>query len=106
MAAYNSPGPPQPHEATELEFAAKAVNDLLKKRFKKSKRKVAFLTFVVDEGEGGYLGYIASVRRIDAVRLIMEWLTRMIDSFDVRQIHELLVELEKELSTEEEAGGS
>ena len=96
---------PQPHEFPEFEHAAKAVNELLRERFKDSKRKVQFLTFVVDEGEGGYLGYIASVRRIDAVRLIMEWLSRMIDSFDVRQIEELLVELAKELSKKEKADG-
>ena len=97
----------QPHEHTEFEFAAKAVNDLLAKRFKKrGGPNVQFMTFIVDEGEGGYMGYIASVRRIDAVRVVMAWLTRMIESFDQRQLKDMLVLLEKELAKEEADGGS
>lgn len=86
----------QPHEQTELEFAAKAVNDLLKKRFKKRGQKRQFLTFVLDEGGEGYLGYIASVRRIDAIRVIFEWLQRMLPSLTDDQVDELLEELRKE----------
>lgn len=88
--------PKQPHDKTEYEFAAKQVNDLLRKLFPDT--NVQFMTFLMDEGEGGYIGYIASVRRIDAVRVMMEWMTVMIESFDREQIRELLVELDKEMS--------
>ena len=85
---------PQPHEQTEYEFAAKAVNDLLRKRFKN--RNVQFLTFVMDEGSSGYMGYIASTRRIDAIRVIFEWLERMLPSLDRTQVREMLELLDKE----------
>lgn len=85
----------QPHDKTEYEFAAKRVNDLLHEIF--PDKNVQFLSFVIDEGTGGYMGYIASARRIDAVRVIMEWLDRMFRSFDRKQLRELLIELEKEM---------
>lgn len=89
--------PKQPHDKTEYEFAAKRVNDLLRELF--PNKEVQFLSFVIDQGPAGsgYMGYIASTRRIDAVRVIMEWLDRMVDSFDRQQLRELLIELEKEM---------
>lgn len=91
--------PRQPHEKTEFEFAAKRVNDLLREIFPDT--SVQFMTFLMDEGDSGYVGYISSTRRIDAVRVIMEWLSKMIESFDRQQLREMLVELEKELAAEE-----
>ena len=89
--------PKQPHDRTEYEFAAKRVNDLLREIF--PNKDVQFLSFLIDAGpaDSGYMGYIASTRRIDAVRVIMEWLGRMVESFDREQLRELLVELEKEM---------
>ena len=78
----------QPHDQTELEFVAKQVNDLLKRKI--PNRKLVFLTFISDVGEGGYLGYISSARRIDAIRLITEWLARMLPRLTKEQRREML----------------
>ena len=91
--------PEQPHEATEYEAASKRINELLREIF--PDRNLAFMSFVMDLGDSGYIGYMASTRRIDAVRCMMEWMTNMIESFDREQIRDLLVELEKELAREE-----
>lgn len=88
-----------PHDRTDLEFDAKAVNDLLKKRSKRrGGRKLEFFTFILDGREGGYLGYISSVRRIDAIRVITEWLGRMIPSLTVEERREMLALFDQENS--------
>ena len=84
-----------PHEKPQYEFAAKLVNDALRKAF--PDENLHFMSFVMDEGEGGYTGFLASNRRIDSVRLIMEWLAHAIEGFDRRELLELIKELEKEL---------
>ena len=84
-----------PHEKTEMEFAAKFVNDKLRERF--PDQKLQFMTFVMDEGEGGHLGYIATVNRIDAARVVMEWLTHVLIGFDRKELVEMLAELTKEM---------
>lgn len=84
-----------PHERTQFEFAAKIVNDALRKAF--PDEKLHFMSFVMDEGKEGHIGFLASNRRIDSVRLIMEWLAHAIEGFDRRDLLELIKELEKEL---------
>ena len=59
------------------------------------------MSFIFDEGDEGFLGYLASSQRIDSIRLIMEWLDRMIESLDLKELQRLLAELEKELSRQE-----
>lgn len=83
--------------ATELEFAAKRVNDLLARTL--PHRELGFMTFVFDVGDGGYLGYVASPRRVDAFRMITEWLERSVNGFSRADIVEVLKEYEKELSS-------
>jgi len=80
-----------PHTATELEFAAKQVNDLLAKNFPDS--DMNFLSFVMDDNS---LGYLSSTRRIDGLRLIMEWLSHQIQSIDQELFIEMLEELKRE----------
>ena len=83
--------------ATELEFAAKRVNDLLSKTL--PGRTLGFMTSVFDLGDGGYIGYLASARRIDAFRVITEWMERSLDGFSRSDIVEMLKEYEKELAS-------
>lgn len=80
--------------ATELEFAAKQMNDVLAKRF--PNRKLEFMSFVFDYG-GGALGYVSSTRRIDAYRAITEWLHRTVKEFSRADLIEMLKLYEKEL---------
>lgn len=87
--------PINPHEKTQYEFAAKRVNDMLREEF--PDEQLQFMSFVMDAGESGFIGYLASTRRIDAVRTIMEWLDKSISGFSRDELRELLVELEKEM---------
>lgn len=87
-----------PHEKTQFEFAAKLVNDALRKAF--PDEKLHFMSFVMDEGEGGHIGFLASNRRIDSIRMIMEWLEYAVKGLDRRDLLELIKELEKELPDE------
>ena len=86
----------QPHDQTELEFAAKRVHDLLRELY--PDRDLQFLTFIVDSGSSGYIGYIASARRIDAVRLMGEWLERMLPTFSRTDLLEIIKLLEEEMN--------
>ena len=82
--------------ATELEFMAKRVNDLLKKNF--PNRELGYMTFVFDQSDSGYIGYLSSIRRVDAFRMITEWLEKSLDSFTRADVVEMLKEYEKELA--------
>ncbi len=84
-----------PHDKTEMEFAAKYVNDKLRERFPDD--DLQFMSFVFDVGEHGHTGYVATTRRIDAVRLIMEWLEHTLVGFSRKDMAEMLTELNKEL---------
>lgn len=82
------------HDKTEYEFIAKSVNDLLKKKYKGL--DIGFMTFIFDQGETGHIGFIASSRRIDSMRLIMEWLNHALDELSREAFVEMLEELKKE----------
>ena len=85
------------HKKTEYEFIAKSVNDLLKKKYKG--RKLGFMTFIFDatgETEGTHIGFIASSRRIDSLRMIMEWFSHALNDLTREQFVEMLEELKKE----------
>ena len=83
-----------PHDKTEYEFIAKSVNDLLKKKYKG--KKLGFMTFIFDMSDTGHIGFIASSRRIDSMRMIMEWLNHAIDDLSREDFVEMLEELKKE----------
>ena len=86
----------RPHEKTEYEFIAKSVNDLLKKKYKGL--NVGFMTFIFDQDETGtgHIGFIASSRRIDSMRMIMEWFGFALDDLSREDFIEMLEELKKE----------
>lgn len=83
-----------PHQKTQYEFIAKKVNDLLKKQVKN--KELGFMTFIFDVGEGGYMGYLASTRRIDALAMILEWLTKMIQGMTDEDKIELIEKIRAE----------
>ena len=84
----------RPHDKTEYEFVAKSVNDLLKKKY--PGKKLGFMTFIFDQGDTGHIGFIASSRRIDSLRLIMEWFGHALDEISREDFVEMLEELKKE----------
>lgn len=70
---------------------------MLRKSFKD--KKLQFFTFVMDEGEHGHLGYMASARRMDVARMMMEFLARSIPEFNRLELLEMCQLLEKEMET-------
>lgn len=82
------------HEKTEYEFIAKSVNDLLKKKYKG--QNLGFMTFIFDGSDKGHIGFIASSRRIDSLRLIMEWFSHALGNLTREEFVEMLEELKKE----------
>lgn len=82
------------HDKTEYEFIAKSVNDLLKKKYKGL--DLGFMTFIFNQGDDGHIGFIASSRRIDSLRLIMEWFHHALEDLSREDMIEMLEELKKE----------
>ena len=82
------------HAKTEYEFIAKTLNDTLKKKYKG--RNLGFMTFIFDVGETGHIGFVASSRRIDSMRMIMEWFSHALDELSREDFVEMLEELKKE----------
>lgn len=79
------------HTKTELEFAAKQVNDVLAKSF--PDKKLTFMSFVFDEES---IGYVSTNKRIDALRSIMEWLSHNIATLSKADFVEMLELLKNE----------
>jgi len=87
--------------ATELEFVAKQVNDLCKKVI--PNRDLNFMTFIFDDEN---VGYISSIKRIDAFRAITEWLERSLKGFTRADVVEMLSLYEIEMREEENEASS
>ena len=76
------------HDKTEYEFMAKSVNDHLARKYKG--QNVGFMTFIFDYGDSGHIGFIASSRRIDSIRMITEWLAHAIPGLTRESMIEML----------------
>ncbi len=89
------------HEKPKMEFIAKRVNDMLKKEFDDD--ALGFFTMVYDQGDSGYLGYLSSTRRVDVIRVIMEWLERVIPNFTCDELEEIITLRKQELEKRDNA---
>ena len=82
------------HDKTEFEFIAKRINNMLERQF--PDKNLCFLTMIMDAGSEGYLGYVANLERIDAIRVVAEWMSKTIGGLSKDDFEDMLTRLKQE----------
>ena len=82
------------HDKKEYEIIAKRVIKMLERQY--PGQDLHFMAFIMDVGEDGYIGYCANVERVDAARMVMEWLSQTLGTIHRERFIEILENLKKE----------